>query len=348
MPGAARNAVVYSSGKVYVADSAGYLSRFDAASGSLDWQSRPSGAGTVNSGYWASPALSGSGVLYAVDNSATVYAVNAADGTAVAGFGTNGAVPIQSGSESSPLVDAAGNLLLEGGDATLRLLTPGGTTLWTIPGWQQNGAPPPTGTTGARSPAWMSPALSADGTIYVGGNHPRWSDSRRCRPAPRRAIRPPAPHPWPWQQGARMRVRVTRRPRPGRRIPTRRRPRAPRTPTAGPSDTPLVAFSPTPAGSPTAGDMVQLDEANAQYTRNTDGGIEVKYYVAPVGMAERSGWVLRDPTLHPAPTSLLTGTGALSPAGLPFPCSWPRVAAQRKTPRSRARTGRRWPSSWRR
>jgi hypothetical protein len=139
------------------------------------------------------------------------------------------------------------------------------------------------GQSGALSPGRGSPAIASDGTLYVGGNGGQ--------------------------------VRGFRYVPPGSTATNTRTPSA----TATASATATITETPSPAGTTIPGDVPQLNEANAHYTRDASGLVHVKYYVGPVGIAQSNGWVPRDTTLSTTATSSISGTTTLGAAhALPF------------------------------
>ena len=132
---------------VYVRSTDQNVYALEAATGRLLWKTR---TGSVIRRFWAgsSPTVSPGGTLYVGSEDGSLYALNARSGEVLWAFPTRLEIL------SAPALGPGGEIAFTSDDGNLYLLRPDGTKLWERP-------------IDGRAPA-ASPAIGADGTIYVG------------------------------------------------------------------------------------------------------------------------------------------------------------------------------------
>ncbi|HEY5001095.1 MAG TPA: PQQ-binding-like beta-propeller repeat protein, partial [Candidatus Cryosericum sp.] len=129
----------------------------------------------TNGRIWSSPAIAGDGTIYVGSNGRYLYALHP-DGTLKWKYRTSHW--IISASVSSPAISSDGTIYVASWDGYLSAVNSDGTLKWTFKtGWPSAG---PFQNLLKKPPAWMTagldeitsaPAISMEGTIYIGSNN---------------------------------------------------------------------------------------------------------------------------------------------------------------------------------
>ncbi len=199
-------------------------------------------------------------------------------------------------------MDAGGNVYVVDSTGTLYSFAPTGATRYSV-------------NTGSGT-GFFSPAIGADGTLYVGGNLGQVAGFRVGGSLPTATPGPAGPTPPPSATAT---------------APSTPSPSATPSATATRTSTDLPTPSgpaPTfPPGPPPGTDLSHLNTANAHYLAGANGATELRLYNAPVGLPDATGWHLRDPGLRPAVPLGATPSAVTSVAASPVPVARQRAGA---------------------
>ncbi len=146
------NPLTPTNGELVVGATSGYVEAFDAATLVRLWAVKVAAASIT-----ASPAVDAArGRVYVADTADSLHALSLATGAPDTRFNGTGVTALTGGTPSSPLVDAGGNVYIVDSTGALLSFDPSGATRYSV-------------TTGLGT-GFFSTAIGADGTLYVGGN----------------------------------------------------------------------------------------------------------------------------------------------------------------------------------